>query len=94
MPRVRHYVGVPPELSGGCETRREMPPASVLLIEQSEEGVFLLRYAATGHFAGDTWHPTVEQAKEQAVFEYGDAVAEWRQVPADINDVMAFMASA
>ena len=93
-PRVHHYVGVPPELTGGRETRRELPPTSVLLIDQSENGVFLIRFADDGRVAGDTWHPTVDEAKEQATFEFGGAVSTWKAVPIDVNDVVAFIISS
>ncbi|MFO1187379.1 MAG: hypothetical protein U1E87_07995 [Alphaproteobacteria bacterium] len=39
--------------------------------------MFLYRIAKDREFAGDTWRETIEEAKEQAQFEYGDAVSEW-----------------
>jgi hypothetical protein len=32
-----------------------------------------MRYDALEDFAGDTWHLTIDEAKQQAEFEYGDA---------------------
>jgi len=93
-PKVHHYIGAPPEVTGGVETRNEMPLTSVLLIERSEDGVLLIRYAANGQFAGDTWHSTVEEAKEQALFEFGESLSPWKDIPVDVNDVLAFMTSA
>lgn len=90
---VRHYVGMPPELGGKAEAREELPPAAVLVIEASEDGVLLLRYAASGRFAGDTWHPTVDEAKEQATYEFGGGALAWKEIPADVNDVVAFLSS-
>jgi hypothetical protein len=49
-------------------------------------GPMVYRYTAQGDFAGDTWHEDIEQAKEQAEFEYGDALGEWREVPLDVSD--------
>jgi hypothetical protein len=48
-----------------------MPIAEALLIEVEADGVFLFRLSADGQFAGDTWHESVEEAKEQAKFEFG-----------------------
>jgi hypothetical protein len=92
--KVRHYAGTPPELTDGQETRRELQPASVLLIEPSESGVLLIRYAAGGKFAGDTWHPTVDEAKEQAAFEFGTLDLAWKEVPTAVNDIVAFVISS
>jgi len=44
--------------------------ASTLEIEDTDDGFLLLRYDKDGAFAGDTWHLTVEEAKEQAAFEF------------------------
>lgn len=46
----------------------------MLLIEARADGVFLERFSVDADFGGDTWHETVEDAKHQAVFEYGEAV--------------------
>lgn len=92
--KVRHFIGAPPELTGGTDTRWEMPPPAVLLIEPSESGVLLIRYADDGRFAGDTWHATVDEAKEQAAYEFGQTISAWQDLPADVNDVVGFMTSA
>jgi hypothetical protein len=92
--KVHHYVGMPPEVARSQEARKELPAASVLLIEKSENGVLLIRFAADGQFAGDTWHPNIGEAKEQAVFEFGRFVSAWKEVPTDVNDVVAFMISS
>jgi hypothetical protein len=64
----------------------------VLLIETSiDTGYLLYRFAADGRGAGDTWHPTVDEAKGQAAFEYGDALEGRHPVPKDIEDVDAFL---
>jgi hypothetical protein len=73
-PKVRHYWGLPPQLSGAND-REEMARAAILSIEVEGDGVFLCRFAADGAFAGDTWHQTVEEAQEQAKFEFGNAIS-------------------
>lgn len=93
-PKVRHYLGMPSGVASASETRTRLPPASVLLIESTESGVFLYRYSAEGQFAGDTWHFTVDDAKAQAKSEYGSSVSAWKEVPTDINDIVNFMNSS
>lgn len=87
----RQFMGLPPELTGGIDQRQPMPIAKVLILLQDPTGsIYLYRYAADGAFAGDTWHSDVPAAKEQAKFEYGCAVGDWRAAPADITDSEVF----
>jgi hypothetical protein len=51
--------------------------ARFVTIELTTEGFFLFRYAQDGAFSGDTCHPSVEEAKDQANYEYGKALGEW-----------------
>ena len=44
----------------------------VLVMEEPGVGFFLVRLDGDGHLAGDTWHRTLAEAREQAAFEYGD----------------------
>lgn len=97
LPLVRHYVGVPPELSGSAESRELLGIPSILVIEQAttgrDIGFFLLRFTKQGAPVGDTWHMTLEDALEQAAYEYGDQVQEWVDVPPEVdetNDQIAF----
>jgi hypothetical protein len=90
IPRVRHLVGLPPELSGG-EPQELMPPARLLVIKESHGQLFLFRYDEAGNFAGDTWHRNLEDAKHQVEFEYGPLVTDWEEVPPDVDDAVAFM---
>jgi hypothetical protein len=87
--KVRHYRGLPPQLSGG-DHREELARAAVLSIEVEDDGVFLYRFAADGAFAGDTWHQTLDEALEQAKFEFSDAISDLTPVPVDVEDVVTF----
>lgn len=60
-----------------------------LIIEQTREGFFLHTLPKDG-FAGDTWHQTLEDAKHQATYEFGDSVERWEEVPAHVSDLRAF----
>jgi hypothetical protein len=87
-PRVKHYLGLPPELTGGVDSRQELGPAYVLVIEESEEGTFLYRYDVDGRFVGDTWHETVDEAKDQAEHEYHLNILAWADLPSGITDAV------
>jgi hypothetical protein len=77
VPKTRHFVGLPPELTGGKDTRQQMATAYFLTIEEEADQTFLYRFAKDGVCVGDTWHRNVGEAKEQALYEYGDAVGQW-----------------
>jgi hypothetical protein len=73
-----------------------MPSPDFLVINVTPEGVFLDRFTRDGETAGDTWHPTVAEAKEQAVHEYGTEVTPWFEIPSELEspaDILAFVLS-
>jgi hypothetical protein len=41
-------------------------------------------------FAGDTWHESLDTAREQVSFEYEDSLGEWVHVPAEVEDAHAY----
>ena len=61
-----------PSLTEGRDERQEMKAAVLLVVEEKPDGIFLYRYAADGSYAGDTWHTDIDEAKQQASFEYPD----------------------
>lgn len=65
-------------------------PDVVLMIAGPEPGAMLFRYTATGEFGGDTWHPTLESAGEQATYEYENALGDWVHVPEDVEDAHGY----
>jgi len=91
--KTAHFVGAPSEVSGTTGERELLRRARIVVLERRPDGVFLYRYASDGTFAGDTWHMTFNEAKEQAVFEYGDAVGKWRPIPPDAGDAAAYALS-
>ena len=80
----REDVALPPSAPGGSS----FPHPAVLLIQENAEsgGFILLRVAADGAFGGDTWHPNLEEAREQAEWEYEAALGEWREIPPGVED--------
>lgn len=63
---VGFFLGKPPELTGGRDRRRPLPPADIVILDPRDEGVFLWRFTVDGVYAGDTWHRNTEEAKQQA----------------------------
>lgn len=90
LPKVRIYIGFPPEINPDPEARQMMEPPHVLVIEQKEDGFFLFRFTAAGVFAGDTWHLNLEDAKHQADFEFDGQITPWIDVPSNVQDVVCF----
>ncbi len=88
--KVKHYRGLPPQLTSGRDKRELMEPPALIALEEKPDGVFLFRFSVEGQVVGDTWHMTVEEAKEQARFEFGDLLSEWKAVPADVEDLVSF----
>ena len=93
---VSHHVqfeGLPEELSGSKYSRSELPRPQLLIIEEQDDGIFLYRFTMDGGFGGDTWHATMEDAKHQASYEYGEAVGEWRVIPPEAKDSLEYARS-
>lgn len=91
--KVKHFIGQPPELTPRKlirKKRKKLPWPQVLLIEQKDGGFLLFRIAKKGAYAGDTWHQSLEEAKQQAEFEYGELLGEWEAVPENVEDVIQF----
>jgi hypothetical protein len=63
----------------------------VVLAEGDSASVMLYRYRDDGEFCGDTWHASLEEAKEQAQYEYGAELGRWSPVPPDAADARESM---
>lgn len=85
----RNLVGLPPEV-GMADTRGRLPIPLIIAVVPKPDGIFLERFDETGADAGDSWHQSVEEAKEQAREEYGESVGVWTPVPDSEEDVFAF----
>ena len=87
---VKHYLGLPPELTDGEDARKEAHAALFLVIEGKPDGVFLYRFSAGGDCVGDTWHMSVDDAKHQAAYEYEGPELNWRDIPQTVEDVAEY----
>jgi hypothetical protein len=89
-PKVKHYWGMPKELTDGVDTRILMDWPSILLIEAQPNECLLYRYTSEGACVGDTWHQNLDDAKHQATYEFPNLISDWREVPDDVEDAVAF----
>ena len=84
---VRHYRGLPLTDSNRIDARQLLGPAAFIVIQEEPDGFFLYRFDQSGEIVGDTWHASVEDAKEQARFEYTDALTSWVDVSSEDADI-------
>jgi hypothetical protein len=93
-PLVRHTIGFPRELIGE-DGQRLLPQPDVVVIDQEGDGnVFLHRMTRAGEFGGDTWHRSIDEAKEQAAFEYRNLLGGWQPIPDETADAIGFAVEA
>ena len=93
-PKVRHLMGFPPELVPGAGEQVLLPEPELLVIDgESEQGFFLYRLTRSGEFGGDTWHASIEEALEQAKFEYSDRIGGWHDIPVGAPDACDYAVS-
>ena len=72
-------------------TSRELfRAARKISIGDADPGAMLFRYTAHGEFGGDTWHPSVDAAREHAIYDYSDALGNWVDVPDEVRDAHAY----
>jgi hypothetical protein len=80
-PKVIHRIGPSPS------EQDTLPSAALLVIDSAHDGTFLYRFSERGDFAGDTWHGSVDEAEQQARFEYGPLTwEEGSPVPSDAHE--------
>jgi hypothetical protein len=65
-------------------------PDIVLLVSDDDTTAMVFRYTAHGEFGGDTYHASVDEAKEDTEAEYEDALLAWEDVPEQVGDAHAF----
>jgi hypothetical protein len=86
--RVLKYARVTPDVRPTGATRHILPsgvagPAAALaIVEDAEDtgGFFLFGLDATGSVETDTWHESLDDALDQAAFEYVGLT--WTDLPA------------
>ena len=84
--RVIHYDGLSPELTGGQDTRREMPPAVLVLVCPYGDGRWDVdRYANDGTYGGSTHHDDWASVVEELRNEYLSELT-FTPVPEDVDE--------
>jgi hypothetical protein len=63
------------------QNKREMGWPRVLILVEESDGPMLYRYTAEGDYAGDTWHESLTDARDQAAFEYTSSLGTWQEIP-------------
>ena len=76
--KVKHAWGT--VVDGQPVEAERMPPAVWVEIEEVDGRFMMYRYGAGGEFAGDTWHESIEDAMEDAKYEYEIGEGDWQQV--------------
>ena len=74
--RTRHLLGW--AAPNGIGTTQLPDPIAVEIVEQ-DGAFFLFRLGPNGHCIADTWHQTLDEAKQQANFEYGIEESDWKE---------------
>ena len=91
--RVRHYVGLPPDVTGSRDMRTQLPNAAAVVLEEADGAFYLFRFDRDGNELSDTWHMTREDAEAQATYEFQDALGKWSVVPDELADLQSFVRS-
>ena len=56
----------------------QIPVPAWVEIAEDDGGFFLMHYDEEGTCIADTWHQSLDEAKEQAEFEFGISASGWR----------------
>ncbi len=64
-------------LPTGGEIFEDMPDAIRVEIKIHDDSPMLYRWGEGNVFCGDTWHETIQLAKQQAAYEFGIEEADW-----------------
>ncbi|HMP04412.1 MAG TPA: hypothetical protein PKC45_18125 [Gemmatales bacterium] len=84
--RVLRHINYHGNLVGQGELVRNEPlpvPSKVVIEVEDSDSIYLERFAGDGTFAGDTWHSCIEEAFDQARYEFGIERDEWQEVQDD-----------
>lgn len=92
--KVPHYIGNPPVSKDAEKNKTLLPIAGVVIIEKRQGAIYLERYDNDGQWGGNTWHKTIEDAKNQAKFEYGDSLIKWIEIHESVNDPVKYALEA
>ena len=78
--KTRHSLGT--VIDGNLKPVEDIPTPSWLEIVQEDGAFYLFYFNECGVCFTDTWHQSLEEAKQQAAFEFGIEAGEWTEVRA------------
>ncbi len=66
--------------NGKIEANEEVSSPKWIEISEEEDGVYLYHFSSGNNCIADTWHESIEDAKKQAMFEFGVAEEQWSPI--------------
>ena len=73
--KTRHWLGT--IVDGKPVKTQAIPPPAWVEIVEEDNAFYLLYFAPDGRCTADTWHPTLDEAKRQASFEFEICDQDW-----------------
>lgn len=78
--KTRHSIGA--LVDGVPIPVKDLAVPKWVEIAEEDGAFYLLHLDSDGNCFADTWHQTLEEAKQQATFEFGITTDEWTDVEA------------
>lgn len=91
--KVKHYIGIPPNLSSDIDTRRAMNRPYIVIIVIDDDGVVVYRFDVNKKCVGDTWHIDKDEALNQAKYEFDLLENDWHLLAEHTNDPINYILS-
>ena len=79
--RIRKVTGATTHAVATQNGPLPCPVPSYVVIEEQDGAFYLFRYTEEGACIADTWHLSIEEAKNQAEFEYEIRDNDWFEWP-------------
>ena len=75
---TKHYIGTISE--DQVKLHSQIPDPAYVEIVSGDNGFYMFRYDVSGVCLSDSWFETLEQAKDQAAFEYDIKPDSWVEI--------------
>jgi hypothetical protein len=76
--KTKHYISNSIDQNFENNDIENIPVPKWVEISEESEGFYLYHYNSDGECIADTWHESIEDAKEQAKFEFGILNDDWK----------------
>ena len=76
--KTEHYRSAV-DNNGQIEKQEQIPTPYYLEILEEEDGFFLYHFDSENTCIADSWHENLEEAKNQAMFEFGILKSQWSE---------------